>query len=169
MTSNRDKAIWASAQGKAIKPDDSNIPEFIPVISNKPGELPGGKHKFLSGQESLEKMTVGKGLKVELFADESMFPELVNPVQMAFDTQGRLWVAAWRTYPHWKPTEPMNDKLLILEDTNGDGRADVCKTFAGDIHNPTGFEFWNGGVLVDRKSTRLNSSHERLSRMPSSA
>ena len=93
-------------------------------------------------------MTVGKGLKVELFADESMFPELVNPVQMAFDTQGRLWVAAWRTYPHWKPTEPMNDKLLILEDTNGDGRADVCKTFAGDIHNPTGFEFWNGGVLV---------------------
>src|SRR5947207_11934950 len=36
----------------------------------------------------------------------------------------------------------------ILEDTNGDGRADVCKTFAGDLHNPTGFEFWNGGVLV---------------------
>ena len=77
-----------------------------------------------------------------------MFPELVNPVQMAFDTKGRLWVAAWRTYPHWKPTEPMNDKLLILEDTNGDGRADKCKTFAGDLHNPTGFEFWNGGVLV---------------------
>jgi putative heme-binding domain-containing protein len=148
MTSNRDKVIWAAAQGKTIKPDDSNIPEFIPVISNKPGELPGGKHKFLSGEEAIEKMTVGKGLKVELFADEKMFPELVNPVQMAFDTKGRLWVAAWRTYPHWKPTEPMNDKLLILEDTNGDGKADVCKTFAGDIHNPTGFEFWNGGVLL---------------------
>ncbi len=42
----------------------------------------------------------------------------------------------------------MNDKLIILEDTNNDGSADVCKTFAGDIHNPTGFEFWNGGVLV---------------------
>ena len=42
----------------------------------------------------------------------------------------------------------MNDKLLILEDTNGDGRADKCKTFAGDLHNPTGFEFWNGGVIV---------------------
>ncbi len=148
MTSNRDKAVWAAAQGKTIKPDDSNIPEFIPVTSNKPGELPGGKHKFLSGQEAIGKMTVGKGLKVELFADEAMFPELVNPVQMEFDTKGRLWVAAWRTYPHWKPTEPMNDKLLILEDTNGDGRADVCKTFAGDLHNPTGFEFWNGGVFV---------------------
>jgi putative heme-binding domain-containing protein len=148
MTSNRDKVIWAAAQGKQIKPDDSNIPEFIPVISNKPGPLPGGKHQFLSGEEAIEKMTIGKGLKVELFADEKMFPELVNPVQMAFDTKGRLWVAAWRTYPHWKPTEPMNDKLLILEDTNNDGRADVCKTFAGDIHNPTGFEFWNGGVLL---------------------
>ena len=42
----------------------------------------------------------------------------------------------------------MNDKLLILEDTNGDGKADKCTTFADDLHNPTGFEFWNGGVLV---------------------
>jgi glucose/arabinose dehydrogenase len=73
---------------------------------------------------------------------------MVNPVQMAFDTKGRLWVAVWPTYPHWKPTEPMNDKLLILEDTNGDGKADVCKAFAADLHNPTGFEFWNNGVLV---------------------
>ena len=42
----------------------------------------------------------------------------------------------------------MNDKLLILEDTNGDGRADKCITFADHLHNPTGFEFYNGGVLV---------------------
>ena len=147
-TSNRDKVVWAAAQGKTIKADDSNIPALIPVISNKPGPLPGGKHLYLSGEESISKMTVHKNMKVELFADEAMFPELVNPVQMAFDTKGRLWVSTWPTYPHWMPTEPMNDRLLILEDTNGDGKADVCKTFAGDIHNPTGFEFWNGGVLV---------------------
>ncbi|MCY2963596.1 MAG: GDSL-type esterase/lipase family protein [Planctomycetota bacterium] len=148
LTANRDKVVWSTAQGKAEKAVDNNLPEFIPVISNKPGTLEGGKHLFLSGEESLTKMTVANGLKVELFADESMFPELVNPVQMAFDTKGRLWVACWRTYPHWKPTEKMDDKLLILEDTNGDGRADSCKTFAGDLHNPTGFEFWNNGVLV---------------------
>ena len=147
-TSNRDKVVWAAAQGKTIKADDSNIPALIPVISNKPGPLPGGKHLYLSGEDSISKMTVHKNMKVELFADEAMFPELVNPVQMAFDTKGRLWVSTWPTYPHWMPTEPMNDRLLILEDTNGDGKADVCKTFAGDIHNPTGFEFWNGGVLV---------------------
>jgi glucose/arabinose dehydrogenase len=77
-----------------------------------------------------------------------MFPELASPVQMAFDTKGRLWVAAWPSYPHWIPREEMNDKLLILEDTNRDGTADACKVFAGGLHNPTGFEFWGGGVLV---------------------
>lgn len=148
LTSNRDKVVWAAAQGKSVKPDDRNLPEFIPVITNKPGPLEGGKHLFLSGQDAVSKMTVHKNMKVQLFADESMFPELVKPVQMSFDTKGRLWVACWRTYPHWKPTEKMDDRLLILEDTNGDGRADVCKTFAGDLHNPTGFEFWNGGVIV---------------------
>lgn len=148
LTANRDKVIWAKAQGQDAKADDSGLPEFIPVISNKPGPLEGGKHLFLSGEEAISKMTVHKNMKVELFADESMFPELVKPVQMAFDTKGRLWVACWRTYPHWKPTEYMDDRLLILEDTNGDGKADKCTTFAGDIHNPTGFEFWNGGVLV---------------------
>ncbi|MEE8466977.1 MAG: PVC-type heme-binding CxxCH protein, partial [Planctomycetota bacterium] len=84
----------------------------------------------------------------QLFADEVQFPDLINPVQMAWDTRGRLWVAAWVTYPHWEPDLPMNDKLLILEDVDGDGHADTCKVFAGDLHNPTGFEFWNGGVLV---------------------
>ena len=148
LTSNRDQVVWAAAQGKTMKPDDSNLPEFLQVISNKPGPLEGGKHLFLSGEEAISKMTTAKNVKVELFADEAMFPELINPVQMAFDTKGRLWVATWITYPHWKPTTPMNDSLLILEDTNHDGKADKCTTFAGDIHNPTGFEFWNGGVLV---------------------
>jgi putative heme-binding domain-containing protein len=148
LTSNRDKVVWEAAQGHDIKPDDSNLPPFIPVISNLPGPLPGGKHIFLSGDDEIKKMTVHHGMKVNLFASEEKFPELVNPVQMAFDTRGRLWVAAWQTYPHWKPTEPADDKLLILEDTDGDGRADKCTTFAGDLQNPTGFEFWGGGVIV---------------------
>jgi hypothetical protein len=67
---------------------------------------------------------------------------------MAFDTRGRLWVAAWKNYPHWQPKTPMDDKLLILEDTNGDGKADKRTVFAGDLNNPTGFEFYNGGVIL---------------------
>ena len=153
-TANRDRRIWATAatlgDPKAPLPpvDDSGLPALIPVKTNKPGPLPEGKHAFLSGADAIAKMAVHPGMRVELVADESRFPELVNPVQMAFDTKGRLWVAAWRTYPHWRPDEKMDDKLLILEDTDGDGRTDRVKTFSGDLHNPTGFEFWGRGVIV---------------------
>jgi putative heme-binding domain-containing protein len=148
MTANRDKRIWAVAQGKDLQVDDSNTPPFIPVKTNKPGPLPGGKHIFLSGEEAIQKMTVAKGMKVTLFASEKEFPELAKPVQMQFDAKGRLWVAAWPSYPHWKPKEEMNDKLLIFEDTDGDGKADKMTVFADHLHCPTGFEFYNGGVLI---------------------
>jgi glucose/arabinose dehydrogenase/lysophospholipase L1-like esterase len=154
MTGNRDRHIWAVAggsdvkNGKDVKVDDSDTPPFIDAQTNEPGPGPNGAHIFLDGEDAIKKMTIGKGLKVELFASEKQFPELVNPVQMAFDTRGRLWVAAWKNYPHWQPKTPMDDKLLILEDTDGDGKADKCTVFAGDLNNPTGFEFYNGGVLV---------------------
>jgi putative heme-binding domain-containing protein len=149
MTANRDRRIWALAAGQPnAQADDSNLPPFIPVLSNMRGDRPDGSFTFLSGEAAIGKMTVHPDLQVNLFADEAMFPELVEPVQIAFDTRGRLFVAAWASYPHWKPTEPMDDKLLILEDTDGDGKADRCKTFAGGLHNPTGFEFWGKGLII---------------------
>jgi putative heme-binding domain-containing protein len=148
MTANRDQRVWAVAQGKEFKVDDKNLPPFIDVKTNKPGPLPGGKHIFLDPEDAIKSMTVAKGMKVNLFASEKEFPELTNAVQMSWDTKGRLWVAVWPTYPHWKPGEPMNDKLLILEDTKGTGKADKCTTFADGLHCPTGFEFWNGGVII---------------------
>ncbi len=148
MTHNRDRVIWSIARGQDAKPDDRNVPPFIPVVTNKPGPLPGGKHVFLSGEQAIAKMTLGKGLAVNLFADEARFPELVNPVQMAWDARGRLWVAVWPNYPHWRPGDPYNDKLLIFEDRDGDGKADAMTVFADRLQNPTGFEFYNGGVLV---------------------
>ncbi|HET7698763.1 MAG TPA: PVC-type heme-binding CxxCH protein [Vicinamibacterales bacterium] len=148
MTRNRDRRIWAVAAGADLKINDGNAPPPIDARTNEPGRGPGGAHVFLEGHEAIGKMTAGKGMKVELFASEKEFPELVNPVQMAFDTRGRLWVAAWKNYPHWEPRTPMDDKLLILEDTNGDGKADKRTVFAGDLNNPTGFEFYNGGVIL---------------------
>ena len=148
MTANRDKAVWEVAQGRSPKIDDSNVPPAIDALTNKPGPGEGGAHAYLSGEETITKMKLGKNLKVQLFASEKEFPAIANPNQMAFDTKGRLWITAWPTYPHWKPGTPMNDKLLILEDTNGDGKADKCIEFVSDIHNPTGFEFYNGGVIV---------------------
>ena len=148
MVKNRDPMIWAAANGEDYDVDDTNTPDFIPVVTNIPGDKPDGSHTFPPGEEIIEKMKMPEGFKVNLFASEEQFPELVNPVQMAFDTKGRLWVAAWQSYPHWKPKTEMNDKLLILEDTDGDGKADNCKTFATGLHNPTGFEFYGGGVIV---------------------
>jgi putative heme-binding domain-containing protein len=148
MAINRDKAVWAAANGAKAQPNDSNLPPFIPVKTNKPGPLEGGKHIFLGGDQSLAAMTVAKGLKVNVFASEKDFPILTNPVQMSWDTKGRLWVAIWHTYPHWKPGDPMDDKIVIFEDTDGDGKADKYTVFADGLHCPTGFEFWNGGVLV---------------------
>lgn len=148
MTANRDKRIWAVAQGNDFKVDDSNAPPFLEVKTNKPGSLPDGKHLFLDGDEAIKKMNVGQGLKINLFASEKEFPELANPVQMQFDAKGRLWVAVWPSYPHWKPGEKMNDKLIVLEDTKGTGKADKMTVFADKLHCPTGFEFFNGGVIV---------------------
>ena len=62
LTANRDKKIWAIAQGKEFKTDDSNTPPFIPVVTNKPGKGPGGKHIFLSGEESIKKNDGGRRL-----------------------------------------------------------------------------------------------------------
>jgi putative heme-binding domain-containing protein len=147
-TANRDKRIWAVAQGKDLTVDDSNCPPLIPVKTNKPGPGPGGTWPYLDGEEAIKKMTVAKGMKVSLFASEKEWPELAKPVQMQFDPQGRLWVAVWPDYPHWKPTEEMNDKILIFEDTKGTGKADKMTVFADHLNCPTGFEFYNGGVLV---------------------
>jgi putative heme-binding domain-containing protein len=148
MTANRDKRIWAVAKGGDLKVDDGNTPPFIPVPSNKPGPGPHGEYTFLGGEEAIGKMTVAHGLKVNLFASDEQFPDLAKPVQMSFDTKGRLWVAVWPSYPHWKPKDEMNDKLLVLEDTDGDGKADKVTVFADHLNAPTGFTFYNGGVVL---------------------
>jgi len=153
MTANRDPVIWAATRGESIEPDDSNVPASIEVISNlsepqvQEGMSKTGTLDFLTAEEGIDRMTLADGMAANVFASEEMFPELVNPVQMGVDNRGRLWVAAWATYPKWQPTGTMDDRLLILPDEDRDGVADEAITFAY-VHNPTGFEFWNGGVIV---------------------
>ncbi|MBI2928027.1 MAG: HEAT repeat domain-containing protein [Verrucomicrobia bacterium] len=142
-TANRDQRVWAVAKGGDLKVDDSNLPTVRTLQSNKPDIKP-----YLSGEEAIKHMTVAKGCKVTLVASEENFPELVSPVQMAFDTKGRLWVAAWPSYPERTPTSTVGDSLLVFEDKNGDGKADKVTHFLDDLNCPTGFQFFKDGVLV---------------------
>ncbi|MEO8480835.1 MAG: PVC-type heme-binding CxxCH protein [Acidobacteriota bacterium] len=153
LTRNRDRRVWAIARGAVsnaagARIADSEIPSPIDAKTNEPGKGPNGAYLYVDPDQTVPLMAMGKGLQANLFASEKQFAELANPVQIAFDTRGRLWVAAWKNYPHWQPNTPMDDKLLILEDTDGDGRADKRTVFAGDLDCPTGFEFYNGGVIV---------------------
>lgn len=153
MTANRDEAIWAAAAGRKYTIDDSNVPPPVKVTSNVGGGSKSsnpdkeGSVEYLSPEESAAKVIVPEGYELNVFASEVQFPDLANPVQMQVDAKGRLWAASWNTYPKWEPGKEMNDKLMIFEDTNNDGKADVRKIFA-HVHNPLGFEFWGGGVIV---------------------
>jgi putative heme-binding domain-containing protein len=148
MTANRDRRIWAVAQGGDLEIKDDNIPQELTVRTNKPGPLEGERHPYLGPEEAIDKMHIADGLQVNVFASEEMFPEMVNPVQMAVDTNGRLFASVWPSYPHWNPTQPRRDRILCLPDDNGDGVADRCVVFADELNSVTGFEFWGGGMLV---------------------
>ncbi|MCS7471292.1 GDSL-type esterase/lipase family protein [Stieleria sp. ICT_E10.1] len=158
MVAVRDQYIWDLAQGKPVadRPDDSGTGEVVTPETmfgtrdenfrkmREPEEL-----VYPTPEESIDMMTVPDGMEVQLFASEREFPELANPNQIAFDAEGRLWVSCMANYPQWQPgAAPPNDRLLIFEDTDGDGKADVCKTFYDKLICPTGFEFYDGGVLV---------------------
>ena len=157
MTANRDARIWQLAKGNdvAAKVDDSNTLPFINPKTNVGGEDDPNRKRGKLGSldyrpaaEQQKYFKLADGYEINLVASEEDFPELANPVAMNFDNRGRLWVSTMPSYPHWKPKTKMDDKLLILEDTDGDGRTDNCVVFAGGLHQPTGFELGRGGVWV---------------------
>lgn len=158
MVSVRDQYLWDLAAGKSVpeQPDDSGTGEvFVPATmfgtrDDNFREFREPKHlEYPSPEESISQMTVADGFEVQLFASEREFPELANPTQIAFDSRGRLWVSCMANYPQWLPgSAKPNDRLLVFEDLDNDGRADRCKTFYDKLICPTGFEFYKDGVLV---------------------
>jgi glucose/arabinose dehydrogenase len=96
--------------------------------------------------DELASFKVAPGFEVNLFASEA--DGVVNPIQGRFDPEGRLYVACSWVYPQLKPGQKPNDKVLVLEDTNGDGRADKTTVFADGLFIPTGLELGDGGIYV---------------------
>ncbi len=99
-------------------------------------------------------LKMAEGYAVSLFASEQDFP-IGNPVAMTFDARGRLWVITMPAYPHQEPGVDPDDKLIILEDTDGDGRADKHTVFADRLYQPVGFELGDGGAYVSQPPNLL--------------
>ncbi|MEX2139166.1 MAG: PVC-type heme-binding CxxCH protein [Pirellulales bacterium] len=112
--------------------------DAIPHRQDRPPNEP------YSPAEAQSKMTVPEGFRVELVASE---PDIVNPIAMTFDDRGRIFVTESIEYPR-KPAGPGRDRVKILEDRDGDGRAEHVSVLADGLNIPTGVAVGYGGVWV---------------------
>ena len=104
-------------------------------------------------QKELASFKVADGFEVTLWAAE---PLVAKPIQMNWDADGRLWVVSSTAYPHLKTGEAANDKIYVLEDTDGDGKADKTTVFAEGLFTPTGILPGDGGVYVANSTEILH-------------
>lgn len=97
-------------------------------------------------EEATQLIQVPVGFQLQLFASE---PDISNIIHMNWDNKGRMWVIETVDYPNdLEPIQKGNDRIKIIEDTNGDGKADKFTVFAEGLNIPTSLTFINDGVLV---------------------
>jgi len=107
------------------------------------GTIAGGQDRPVPTSEAAARFKLPEGFKATLFAGE---PDLVQPIAFTFDDRGRLWVCENYSYPGW--SAEAKDKVLIFEDTDGDGAFDVRKVFLENGSNLSGIEYGFGGVWL---------------------
>ncbi len=130
------------ARLRRLQPAD--VPEIPRRIGNRVTKLiPQPRPEFV----------LGDGVEVTLWAEN---PMLNKPIQMNFDPQGRLWVVGSELYPQIEPGQAPTDKVIVLEDTTGQGRADKVTVFADGLLIPTGIEVGDGGAYVAQSTELLH-------------
>ncbi len=126
----------------------ADTPAFAQDRAESPAPIPHGQDRApnapRSPAEAIRAMTVPHGFRVELVAAE---PDIVNPVAMTFDERGRIWITESLEYPRRNPG-PGRDRVKVLEDTDGDGKADKFTVFAEGLNIPSGIAVGHGGVWV---------------------
>jgi putative membrane-bound dehydrogenase-like protein len=127
--------------------DDFRLHDTKPILpprrrSNTPDLF---AHAGLGPEQAARAMTVPPAFKVTLFAGE---PDVVQPIAMAIDDRGRLWIAEAYSYPRRVADNQAKDRILIFEDSNNDGRFDTRKVFADHLNLVSGLEVGFGGVWV---------------------
>lgn len=107
----------------------------------------------LTPEQSMSLMQVPVEFDLQLFAAE---PMVVNPIYINWDEKGRLWVIETVDYPNEIRNDDVgDDRIKILEDTDGDGKADKSTIFAEKLNIPTSFVFSNGGIIVSQSPSHL--------------
>lgn len=144
MTANREKAIHAMAKDPDadVVVDDSEIPPLDSVVEAR------GANEWMSPADELAAFQIDPAFEVNAFATEEDFPEIACPVAMKWDGRGRLWVSTSTTYPHVYPGDEPSDTIVILEDTDKDGKADKSTIFAEGLHIPLSFVLTDNGCYV---------------------
>ena len=130
-----------------------NDASFKPGPELQPAALLGKAAAFKHTPQPTPEFTVADGFEVTLWAEN---PHLAKPIQINFDPQGRLWVASSEVYPQVEPGEAAHDKIIVLEDTKGAGKADKATVFAEGLLIPTGVIPGDGGCYVAQSTELLH-------------
>ncbi|GAA4314145.1 hypothetical protein GCM10023143_24830 [Compostibacter hankyongensis] len=145
--------FWALSDEAREKAARVHLPRTehvkAPIPNYEKRDPPPQLQKPLPWDSSRQLMQVPVDFEIKLFAAE---PDIINPIAMAWDEKGRLWVIETTDYPNNKLDDksPGDDRIKICEDTDGDGRADKFTVFADKLNIPTSLTFANGGVVVSQ-------------------
>ena len=153
----RNGILWAvgdKARENLVAMQLANPKYFDGPVPNYERRNPAPKvQESLTPEQSMSLIQVPVGFELQLFASE---PDVVNPIYMNWDERGRLWVIETVDYPNEiKDDDIADDRIKILEDTNGDGKADKTTIFAEKLNIPTSFVFSNGGIIVSEAPSFL--------------
>jgi putative membrane-bound dehydrogenase-like protein len=99
----------------------------------------------LSPEKAAQVMKVPPGFDVKLFAGE---PDVHQPIALCLDDRGRVWVAEAYCYPIRRPDKEANDRIMIYEDTDGDGKFDKKTVFMEGLNLVSGLEIGFGGIWI---------------------
>jgi putative membrane-bound dehydrogenase-like protein len=139
---DRDSVGWGH-----INFDDFRFHTTRPTVADRPGHLPLDVYKYagLPPEKAAAVMTVPEGFTVKLFAGE---PDVHQPIAFCLDDRGRVWVAEAYSYPIRRPDKEAKDRIVIFEDTDGDGKFDKRTVFMEGLNLVSGLEVGFGGVWI---------------------
>lgn len=126
--------------------DDFRFHDKKPNFPPRPGAVSDAfKHNGLPPEKAAQAMTVPEGFDVTLFAGE---PDVMQPIALALDDRGRVWVAEAYSYPKRREDKDAKDRIVIFEDTKGTGKFDKRTVFMEGLNLVSGLEVGFGGVWI---------------------